>query len=208
MQDGAARFRGDVLAAGSSQRVGPAGALPQGPPDGEVVRLVRGGDREAYRLLVRRYQDGLYRYALHMTRQPDTAADLAQGALVKAYTELHRCREPDRFAGWLMRILVNSCKDWLKSRRRKDVSLEAADAGRARSTTDPASELERTELRNVLDAALATLPEPQRQAFVLKHVEGRSYEEIADLLDISVPALKMRVHRARETLKATLEKVL
>lgn len=176
--------------------------------DAAVVARVQAGDRDAYRLLVRRYQDLLYRHALRLTRDADVAADLAQGAFVKAYTELRRCREPDRFGAWIFRIVSNACKDHLKSRRRRDVTLEDGHAAEARGTADPELELERTETAAALATALARLPEAMRQAFVLKHVEGRSYEDMALLLGLSVPALKMRVHRAREALKAMLEEVL
>lgn len=178
------------------------------PSDGAIVARVRAGDRDAYRILVRRYQDGLYRHALRMTSHADTAADLVQGALVKAYTHIHRCRDPERFGAWLFRILANRCKDHLKSRRRKDVSLEADHVPPARSTEDPELDTERLELRTLLQAAIERLPDIQREAFLLKHVEGRSYEEISEMLDVSVPALKMRVLRAREALKAELEEVL
>lgn len=178
------------------------------PGDGEVVARVRAGDRDAYRLLVRRYQDVLYRHALRMTSHADTAADLVQGAFVKAYTHIHRCRDPERFGAWLFRILANRCKDHLKSRRRKDVSLDSDPIPPARSDHDPALDTERLELRRLLQAALQKLPDIQREAFLLKHVEGRSYEEISEMLDVSVPALKMRVLRAREALKAELEEVL
>lgn len=177
-------------------------------PDAAVVARVQAGDREAYRLLVRRYQDLLYRHALRLTRDPDVAADLAQGAFVKAYTELARCREPDRFGAWVFRIVANACKDHLKSRRRRDVTLEDGHAAEARGGSDPETELERTETAAALSAAMRRLPDAMRQAFMLKHVEGRSYEEMALLLGLSVPALKMRVHRAREALKAMLEEVL
>jgi len=176
--------------------------------DGRVVALVRAGDREAYRILVRRYQDVLYRYALRMTGSPDAAADLTQAAFVKGYTHLRRCRDPDRFGAWLFRILANGCKDYLKSRRRQDVSLDEGLPLHAGPGADPLANLERAELARLLGRALGRLPEPQREAFLLKHVEGRSYEEIAELVGVSVPALKMRVHRAREMLKAMLEKVL
>lgn len=184
-----------------------------GPPrhggewaDAEVVARVRGGEREAYALLVRRYQDLLYRYALRMTGQPDTAADLVQSAFVKAYAQLEGCRDPGRFGAWVFRIAANACRDHLKSGRRRDVSLEHTSS--IRSAADPAADLERAELRRVLQGALERLPLPQREAFVLKHVEGRSYEEMAELLQEPVPALKMRVHRARQALKAMLEEVL
>ena len=86
---------------------------PTEPTDGNVVARVRAGDRDAYRILVRRYQDVLYRHALRMTGAADVAADLVQSALVKAYTHIDRCRDPERFGAWLFRILANRCKDHL-----------------------------------------------------------------------------------------------
>lgn len=178
------------------------------PTDGDVVARVRSGDRDAYRILVKRYQDLLYRHALRMTGHADVAADLVQSSLVKAYTHIDRCRNPERFGAWLFRILANRCKDHLKSRRRRDASLDADPIPQARSNDDPALDAERLELRDLLQAALRKLPEIQREAFLLKHVEGRSYEEISEMLDVSIPALKMRVLRAREALRAELEEVL
>jgi RNA polymerase sigma-70 factor (ECF subfamily) len=174
--------------------------------DREIVARVRAGEQEAYRLLVRRYQDMLFRHALRMTSEHDVAADLVQASFVKAYTNLAHCRDPERFGAWLYRILANACKDHLKSKRRRDVSLEDQ-TNLADAAVSPAAALERSELRGVLNAAIAKLPESLREAFVLKHVEGRSYEEIAEMLDTSVPALKMRVHRAREALKDALEQL-
>lgn len=180
---------------------------PDQLPDHEVVARVARGERDAYRLLVRRYQDMLFRHALRMTGEHDVAADLVQASFVKAYTNLARCRDPERFGAWLYRILANACKDHLKSKRRKDVSIEdqthIADLG-----VSPAADLERAQLRSQLNRAVASLPHSLREAFVLKHVEGRSYEEMAELLETSVPALKMRVHRAREALKDDLERAL
>lgn len=181
---------------------------PTEPSDAAVIARVRAGDREAYRILVRRYQDGLYRHALRMIGHADTAADLVQGALVKAYSHIHRCRDPERFGAWLFRILANRCKDHLKSRRRRDVSLDSMEMSTARSAENPALDAERLELRELLGRALEKLPYIQREAFLLKHVEGLSYEEISERLDVSIPALKMRVLRAREALRAQLEEVL
>jgi RNA polymerase sigma-70 factor, ECF subfamily len=177
--------------------------------DGEIVLRVRAGDREAFRILVQRYQDVLYRTALRHTRQPDVAADLVQATLVKAYTGIWRCRDPERFGAWVYRIVVNAAKDFLKSRRRSDVSLDEPVAARLHSPAagSPDRELERTELRDRLDRALAQLPDVLREAFLLKHVEGFSYEEIAERLEVSVPALKMRVHRARATLKDLMDRL-
>ena len=174
-----------------------------GPGDGEVVARVLDGDRDAFRILVRRHQDTLYAHAVRMVGRSDVAADLVQASLVKAYTSLDRCRNPDKFGAWAYRIVANRCKDYLKNVRRKDVALE--DAPPTVGSLDPEDDLERSELRRRLDGALARLPEDQREAFVMKHEEGRSYNEMAELLDLSVGALKMRVHRARETLQELLE---
>lgn len=176
-----------------------------GPSDADIVGRVLNGDDEAYRVLVRRYQDVLYRHALRMTANPDVATDIVQASFVKAYRQIDRC-DPPRFGGWIFRIVANRAKDHLKSRRRRDVRLD--DAPQQHGDADPDRDLDRSELRGRIRAALAKLPEEQREAFVLKHVEGRSYEDMARLVDASVPALKMRVHRAREALKELLEEEL
>lgn len=183
------------------------GEAPDQHSDRDVVDRVIAGDRDAYRLLVRRYQDMLFRHAVRMTSDRDVAADLVQASFVKAYTNIARCRDPDRFGAWVYRILANACKDHLKSKRRKDVSIE--DQTQLTDSADtPAMDLERTQLRKLLDKEVRKLPDSLREAFVMKHVEGRSYEEMAEILGTSVPALKMRVHRARETLKEHLEQQL
>ena len=171
--------------------------------DEEIVAQVRAGDREAYRGLVLRYQDVLYRHALRMTRQPDLAADMVQGTFVKGFTELDRCRDSARFGGWLFRILANACRDHLMSAHARDVSLDDSIIA-VSDSPDALRELERKETRALLAQALAQLPVALRESFVLKHVEGLDYAEMAELLGSSVPALKMRVHRAREALQAML----
>ena len=99
--------------------------------------------------------------------------------------------------------MANGCKDWLKNIRRSHLSYEEDDQPSGYAMPD--EELDRTQLRDDLDAALAQLGPSLREAFIMKHVEGRSYEEMADLLGSTVGALKMRVHRAREALQALLE---
>jgi RNA polymerase sigma-70 factor (ECF subfamily) len=171
--------------------------------DAQVVRDVLAGDRDAYRLLVRRYGDTLHAHALRMTGSPDEAADLAQKALVQGYRKLRSCREPDRVGAWLFRIVTNLCRDHLRSRR-TEISLTRV--GEAlRSSADPEADATHAEVRERVWAALDALTPEQKEAFVLKHVEGRSYEEIAAVTDVSVASLKMRVHRARDALRGLLE---
>lgn len=172
--------------------------------DAQVVRDVLSGDRDAYRLLVRRYGDVLHGHALRMTGSPDEAADLVQKAFVKGFRKLATCREPERVGAWLFRILANFCKDHVRSPRRADVPMTAV-GGALRSASDPESDATGAEIRARVWGALDALTPEQREAFVLKHIEGRSYEEIAAVMDLSVASLKMRVHRAREALRGLLE---
>ena len=172
--------------------------------DAQVVRDVLAGDRDAFRLLVRRYGDALYGHALRMSRNQDDAADLTQRALVQGFKKLRSCRDPDRVGAWLFRIAANLCKDHVRSPRRADLSLSRLE-GALRGGRDPEADAEGAEVRGKVWAALDTLTPEQREAFVLKHVEGRSYEEIAAVMDLSVASLKMRVHRARQALRGLLE---
>ena len=169
--------------------------------DQEVITRVIAGDRDAFSSLIRRYSDPLYRHALGMTGSPDVAEDILQTSFIKAYNHLGEVR--GRFDAWLFRIVANGCKDWLKNIRRTHVSYEEDDQPSTYATPD--EDLDRTELRMDLDEALAQLAPSLLEAFIMKHVEGRSYEEMADLLGTTVGALKMRVHRARESLQALLQ---
>lgn len=171
--------------------------------DGALVAQVLAGNPAPYTILVRRYQEPLFRYARGMAGDGDAAADLVQDAFIKAYRNLDGCQNPDRFGAWVFRILVNGCKDHLRSPRRRRESLND-DMPATASEFDPVLTLDQSELRAKIGAALGALPFAQRQAFLLKHVEGHSYEEMAELVGVSVPALKMRVLRAREALQESL----
>lgn len=172
--------------------------------DAQVVRDVLSGDRDAYRLLVRRYGNVLYGHALRMVGSQDEATDLVQRALVTGYQKLASCKDRERVGAWLFRILSNLSKDHLRSRRRMDVSLDRVPEI-PQGGGDPLEAAHRGEVRGRLEFAMDRLTPEQREAFVLKHVEGRSYEEMAAVLDASVASLKMRVHRAREALQELLE---
>jgi len=172
--------------------------------DEQVVRDVLAGDQDAFRLLVRRYGDTLHGHALRMSGSPDEAADLVQRALVKGYRKLGSCRDPERVGAWLFRILANMCKDHARGRSRKEVPLGKVETVLP-SNADPEADLEGSEIRSRIWGALDALTPEQKEAFVLKHIEGRSYEEIAAVMDLSVASLKMRVHRAREALRGLLE---
>jgi RNA polymerase sigma-70 factor (ECF subfamily) len=168
--------------------------------DGMVVRRVLGGDTELYRVLVERYRRQFGRYAVGMLGDRDAAADALQEAFIRAYDSLASLRDPDGFGRWFFRILTNQCHNAI-ARRRPTTDVAAVDPP-APERTDGL--VEQAELRAAIEAALNDLTPEQREAFVLKHVDGHSYEDMAQLLGAGVDALKMRVHRARDALRASL----
>ena len=172
--------------------------------DAELVAASLRGSDQAFAELIRRYQDLLYRHAERMTGRADDAEDVVQAAFIKAHRSLRRCRDPERVGAWLFRIGANACKDFLKSRRRTAVSMDEVPALPAEDG-NPERDAELGNIRDDIDRALHRLPDEQREAFLMKHVEGWSYTDMAECLGVSIPALKMRVHRARDELQVLLE---
>src|SRR2546427_592415 len=157
-----------------------------------------------FAVLVRRYRDRYARYAAHMLGSADAAEDAVQDALIRAFDQLRQCREPDRFAGWFFLILRNRCFAERRRGSREARPLEEAQQV-ATSLDGPDGAVERTERRRALQRALLALTPEQREVFVLKHVEGLPYEEIAQRTGATVASLKMRMHRAYDRLRGELE---
>lgn len=172
--------------------------------DAELVRRVLDGERNAFEGLISRHQDRLFRHAMGMTGDGDVAADLVQESFIRGFTKLSSCHDPAAFGSWIFRILRNRSLDYLKNRRRKELPLEKG-AYRMESGEDPDRSLSAAEAGRAIERALETLPEAQREAFLMKHFDDRPYEEMAEILDASVSALKMRVKRAREAMQVVLE---
>jgi RNA polymerase sigma-70 factor, ECF subfamily len=175
--------------------------------DGEAVRAVLGGDVEGYAVLVRRYRDRYARYAARLLGSRDAAEDAVQDAFVRAFDRLADCREPDKFAGWLFLILRNRC---YAERRRGDRRARPLDAQVDDVPTPerPDGTLEQAERIAALERSLEHLTAEQREVFVLKHIEGLAYEEIAGLTGATVPSLKMRMHRAYDRLRELMKEHL
>ncbi len=174
---------------------------PEPQSDGDIVRAVLAGDRERYAQLVERYRDRYARYAARMLGSVDAAEDAVQDAFVRAFDQLAQCQDPNKFVGWFFLILRNRC--FAEQRRnRTQAPLEAADSVAAADRTDGGAET--AERRRALQYALLELTPDQREVFVLKHIEGLSYGEIAERLSTSVPSLKMRMHRAYDKLREKL----
>lgn len=172
-----------------------------GPTDAEVVRRVLSGDVDAFGVLVERHRARGARFAQHMLGDPDDAEEALQDAFVRAYRALGRCRDPDRFGAWFMRILVNRCRTRGARRQRRQQTFVRDEWVLESAAAEPPG----VEWREEIERALARLNPLYREAFLLRHVEGMGYEEMAVLTGARVPALKMRVLRACEKLRVMLE---
>lgn len=170
------------------------------PSDGQLIRQVLAGARARYSLLMQRHQGRLYRYALGMVSEAPVARQLVEQAFVDAYGSLREVGPEGRLDLWALRLLRRRCLNHLENPRPgpvppNDGAAERnvhADAGEARSGVAP-------DRSSPLQEALHALPQPEeREAFLLKHVEQLSYEEMMEVLDATEDEVRARVYRARE----------
>lgn len=176
---------------------------PDDQDDATLVRRVRRGEREAFGILVRRHLRAAHAVARATVRNPADADDVVQEAFLEALVQLERCRDPARFAAWLMTIVRNRGHNRRRYERRREAEpLDVDDL--AVAADDPARAVERDELRERLLEALDQLPESQRQAVLLHDLEGRSHAEVAAALGVSDGFSRVLVHRARRHLRGIL----
>lgn len=177
--------------------------------DAEIIQRVLDGDTDAYTLIVQRYRDRGGRFAARMLGDIQEAEEALQDAFVRAHRSLDRCDDREHFDRWFFSILANRCRT--RGSRigvRERVFVAGDDAlARHHAGDDGAVEADRRAWRQEIGRALAQLDVDQREAFLLKHVEDLSYEEMAEITGVGVSALKMRVKRACERLRAMLEEV-
>jgi RNA polymerase sigma-70 factor, ECF subfamily len=160
------------------------------------------GNVDAYGALIRRYQDAYFRFAVRMVGDREDADDALQSAFVRAYRNLASCRDPERFAAWLYQIVVNECRTLATRRDRRERRMVRDEAELGAASVEPAPDESAME---EIQRALDQLDVDQREAFVLKHVEEMSYDEMAELTGAGVSALKMRVKRACDRLRELLD---
>lgn len=169
------------------------------------------GNSLAFGELVRRYQDRLYSAVVHIVRCRAEAEDVVQEAFVQAYVKLETFKHNSRFYTWLYRIAVNVSISH-RRRRKVEVSVEqnrdATGDEPLDTFTSPSEPLEQAERKQQLEQALTLLTEEHRSIIVLRHMEEFSYEEIAEILGISVGTVRSRLHRARAQLLVHLKKVM
>jgi RNA polymerase sigma-70 factor (ECF subfamily) len=188
-----------------SQGATPRGLSP-GTPESDAV-LVAGtlaGDLEAYATLMARYRNSLGRYAWHMLGNREDAEEALQDGFVRAYRALTTCRDPQRFGAWLFRIVVNRCRTMRRRRRPDDRAAMLPDD----LPTRGGDISEAVAWREEIGRALARLRPHYREAFLLRYVEGLTYEEMSRLTGAKEPAIRMRVKRAGDQLRELLRDVV
>jgi RNA polymerase sigma-70 factor (ECF subfamily) len=161
--------------------------------DAILLNAARAGDVDAFEVLVRRYQAGVYRVAFRILGSRADAQDATQETFVRAWRALPRFRHDSAVSTWLYRIVTRRCLDRLTTRP----ATAPLDDVEVESGLDPAEAAEQRERLRAVARAVAGLPAEQRAALVLREFEGLSYQEVADVLAISLPAVKGRIHRAR-----------
>ncbi len=187
--------------------------------DLDLVQRVKNGDREAFNLLILKYQRKVSRLVARLVRNPDEADDVVQEAFIKAYRALPQFRGDSAFYTWLYRIAVNTAKNHLVSQGKRPISLSdlASNDSDEESfelpvvSTDnntPEAELMSRQVAEAVNRAVAALPEELRTALSLREIDGLSYEEIAEAMNCPIGTVRSRIFRAREAVAAELRPLL
>ncbi|MBN9108498.1 MAG: sigma-70 family RNA polymerase sigma factor [Pseudonocardia sp.] len=187
-----------AVPAGLDQAATTGGPGPGAPvlDDATLVARARDGDIRAFEQLVRRYQRRIYQLALRMTASRADAEDITQEVFVTAWRRLPELREDAAVVGWLYRTATNRCLNLLRSRK-PVAEMDEATVAADRPADDPQRGAENTARREALVEALGQLPPAQRAVWLLREVHGRSYDEIAELVDTTPDAVRGRLARAR-----------
>lgn len=186
-------------------------------PDADVVRLAQQGRELAFRELVRRYERPVFSLVYRMVRDRELAEDLAQDAFVKVLNHIDRYSPEFKFSSWLFKIANNVAIDHLRRRRIETISMDGSPHASSSAEVEATAfdleadqesaldELEARELGTAIERAIGRLRPEYRACIMLRHVEGRSYEEIAATLDLPLGTVKTYIHRARHELRRELE---
>ncbi|RMG65231.1 MAG: sigma-70 family RNA polymerase sigma factor [Calditrichaeota bacterium] len=191
------------------------GAQDRKADDHRLIEQAKKGNQKAFETLMHRYRNLVYHVMLKMIRNPQDAEDLTQEAFMKAFHALNSFNEEYAFSTWLMKIATNNCIDLLRKRKLKAISIDQPvqvkdDAIRIElPDRDPTPErrLLSREQSRLIDQAIDSLPPLYRHVIVLRHREEKSYEEIAEILDLPLGTVKARIFRAREMLNKKIKEL-
>uniref|UniRef100_A0A7C6EHC6 RNA polymerase sigma factor n=1 Tax=candidate division WOR-3 bacterium TaxID=2052148 RepID=A0A7C6EHC6_UNCW3 len=174
--------------------------------DLELIRKVKSGETQAFDCLMQRYGNRIYRVIYGMVHNYADAEDLVQETFVHAYKGIKKFKEQYQFYTWLYRIAINLCINYCK--RKKIIQFTSLANAEFYADKNPKASLEAQELKRVVERQLAQLSNEQKMVFVLRTFEEMSYQEIADILGISVGTVMSRLARARQKLKELLKDYL
>ena len=184
--------------------------------DHELVTFARSGSEKAYRELLDRYQRPVFSLVYRMVRDRELAEDLAQETFVKVFNHLESYNPKYKFSSWIFKIASNLAIDTLRKKSPETVSLDGSRNARtgeeieatrisvASEDENPEQRLEAKQLGEEIEAAIGQLRVEYRTAILLRHVEGRPYEEIAEIMEVPLGTVKTYIHRARSELRETL----
>lgn len=183
--------------------------------DKNLIEKTKNGDNSAFEELVKKYEHKIYNLALRLTGNPEEAGDILQETFLKAYRSLNSFKGEANFSTWLYRIAMNIAL--MRKRKEKGKVFESIDAPQFTAegeitkeipdwSTNPEAEIENKEVRNILTNALASLPDDYRAVLVLRDIQNLSNKEVSEILKLSIPTVKSRLHRARLFLRNEVSK--
>jgi len=182
----------------------------------QLVERAKNGDTKAFEELMKRTQTNIYNLGLRLLGNKEDAADLMQETYIKAYENLNRFEGRSSFSTWLYRIATNNALMKLRKEKKKKVSIDELKKIGDKSyrieisdwSENPSSYFKSAELKEVLQKAIDSLPPKYKSVFILHDIEGLSLAEVAQILSLSVPAVKTRVHRSRMYLREKISEYI
>jgi RNA polymerase sigma-70 factor, ECF subfamily len=182
----------------------PASSVGSDDADADVIRQVLDGNTAVFELLMRRYNERVYRAVRAIVRDEHEVEDVMQQAYVNAFIHLRQFKGSARFATWLTRIAINESLARVRRQHQHDVLDDNVPLMFPNPSENPERQMFATELRGLLESAIDTLPDGAREVFVLRDVEGLDTAEAAECLGVSEDVVKTRLSRARTALRRVL----
>ncbi len=184
--------------------------------DSKIIERILGGEVNEFAILVKKYQKGIYNYALRMLGHEEEARDLAQDIFVAAYKGLRGFRGESKFSTWLFRIAINQTKNRIKYLRRRHFFDDEQYTSEAKEVPDAFATLSGSEdnpeeaflkkdFSSLIMKGLMELPPDARQIIILRDIEDFSYEELSQIMELNLGTVKSRLHRARHALRKVVE---
>jgi len=210
------RYTGRLVLAGNApakRRISGIGFMSEREVDGQLVERAQRGDKQAFELLVIKYQRRLARLISRFVRDPGEVEDVTQEAFIKAYRALPSFRGDSAFYTWLYRIGINTAKNYLVSLGRRPPTVTEVDNEEAEDIEDgtqlkdmntPESQMMTRQIAETVNLTLQNLPEELRTAITLRELDGMSYEEIAQIMNCPIGTVRSRIFRAREAIAEKL----